>query len=142
MTVFINPGSGPVAEATEQHATHNTAVFILDLSTRNLPVVGATRIPDSDYGDGRYAFSLAMSDGRTVEVQMPGLPLDRVRWLGAEGQDIWDFPRLYVDDSSWIWFFALNAMEPDDVDPRQPNGTVQGGEPYVFNTIRLGGDEQ
>jgi hypothetical protein len=45
---------------------------------------------------------------------MPGLPVEQVRYMGESGQNIWDFPRLYVDDSSWIWEFALSSCEPDD----------------------------
>lgn len=116
MTVFINPGSGPVAEATEEQAAAAMAVFVLDLSAQGLPVTGAARQPEADYGDGRYAFTLAMADGRTIEVQMPGLPVEQVRYLGEDGQNIWDFPRLYVDDSSWVWKFALDVCEPDDED--------------------------
>ena len=132
--IAINPGSGPVTEATEENATHNMAVFILDLGARNLSVVGATRIPDKDYGEGRYAFSLAMHDGRAFEVQMPGLPLDQVRWLKSEGQDIWQFPRLYVNDGSWIWYFALDQFAGDDAPRRWPDGTVTGGEIIRFSS--------
>ncbi|MBY8341983.1 hypothetical protein LXH13_06300 [Streptomyces spinosirectus] len=114
--IIINPGSGPVSEATEENATGNTAVFVLDLGAKGLPVSDAVRHPEADYGDGRYAFTLAMADGRSIEIQMPGLPVERVRYLGEDGQNIWDFPRLYVDDSSWVWNYALDACEPDDED--------------------------
>jgi hypothetical protein len=30
-----------------------------------------------------------------------------VRYLGIPGQNIWDFPRLFVDGSSWVWKFAI-----------------------------------
>jgi hypothetical protein len=57
-----------------------------------------------------------MAVGRSIEIQMPGLPVERVRYMGETGQNIWDFPRLYVDDSSWIWQFALSVCKPDDED--------------------------
>jgi len=38
---------------------------------------------------------------------MPGLPLDRVRYIGAPEQNAWRFPRLFVDGNSWLWEFAL-----------------------------------
>jgi len=41
---------------------------------------------------------------------MPGLPLDLVRYTGENGQNIWNFPRLYLDDSSWVWKFAANIL--------------------------------
>lgn len=114
MNIIINPGTGPVHEATEQHAATNITVFADDLRRAGLGVDGCTRLPDADYGDGRFAFALAMADGRAVEIQMPGLPLDQVRYMKEDGQNIWDFPRLYVDDSSWVWKWALTVCEPDE----------------------------
>jgi len=116
MTVFINPGSGPVAEATEGHAAGNMAVFADDLRAAGLGVDAFTRQAEADYGDGRFAYTLTMADERTIEIQMPGLPVDRVRFLDEDDQNIWDFPRLYVDDSSWVWKFALAVCEPDGDD--------------------------
>jgi len=114
MTIFINPGTGPVHEATVENAAINITVFADDLRSAGLAVDSCNRVPAADYGDGRFAFQLAMADGRTIEIQMPGLPVDRVRFTGDDGQNIWDFPRLYVDDSSWVWKFALSVCEPDD----------------------------
>lgn len=57
--------------------------------------------------NGRFRFVLVRGE-RRCEIDMPGLPIDRVRYVGGEGQDIWDFPRLYVDGSSWVWKFAVN----------------------------------
>lgn len=116
MTIIINPGSGPVHEATEEHAAINITVFADDLRRAGLGIDGCARLPDADYGEGRYAFALAMADGRSIEIQMPGLPVERVRFLGEEGQNIWDFPRLYVDGSSWVWQFALSVCEPEGED--------------------------
>lgn len=113
MTIIINPGSGPVPDATAEQAAENAAMFVLDLGARRLPVAKAERRPDADYGDGRFAFELTMADGRSIEIQMPGVPVERVRFLGEDGQNIWDFPRLYVDGSSWVWQFALSACEDD-----------------------------
>ena len=138
--ISINPGSGSVAEATEQNATTNIAAFVDDLTERGLNIGEYRRRPEADYGDGRYAFLVYYADGANLEVQMPGLPLDEVRWLKSEGQDIWQFPRLYVNDGSWIWYFALDQFMDDDAPRRWPNGTVEGGEVIQFNTVRLGDD--
>jgi hypothetical protein len=105
-------GTGPVQGATEQDATRNIGIFILDLHDRGLEVSTLTRCPDEDRG-GRCAFSLGFSDGRSVEIRMPGLPTDRVRWMHEPEQRIHDFPRLYVDGGSWIWYFALSVCEPN-----------------------------
>lgn len=110
MTISINPGTGPVIGATEEHAKANMDAFSADLRELGVYVTGLTRRPDADE-DGRYAYLLTMGDARKVEVEMPGLPLDQVRYTGADGQDIWDFPRLYVDGSSWIWKFALSSCK-------------------------------
>jgi hypothetical protein len=128
VNVTINPGSGPALEATEEQAEANMLRFTSDLAERGIPST-CQRTADKDYGDGRYAYLVTPTVGEPQEVQMPGLPLDQVRWLGAEGQDIWDFPRLYVNGNSWIWYFALNRFDPDDAPQLWPNGTIQGGEP-------------
>lgn len=114
MPISINPGSGPVSDATESHAITNMGAFVADLCAQGLQATGFSRQPSADYGDGRYAFDVTFAARRSVQVQMPGLPTDRVRYLDAPGQNIWDFPRLYIDDSSWVWMFALRACESDD----------------------------
>ena len=103
MTVIINPGTGVVVDATEQNAAENIKHFITDCQTDDIECV---RIPEKDYGEGRYAF-LLWEDCCCHEIQMPGLPLERVRYVGSDGQNIWDYPRLYVDGSSWVWQFAV-----------------------------------
>lgn len=136
--LIINPGSGPVTEATEDSARANMSAFWTDLAARRLEPGAFTRNSAADYGEGRYAFDFCIGD-EMHRVQMPGLPLEKVRYLGGE-QDIWDFPRLYVDDSSWVWFFALNILMPDDADTPTPDGTVQGGAPARFRLLGIGGD--
>lgn len=100
MSVIINPGSGPVAGATYANAVENVATFASEVGADPEIKVG------EDKGDGRWAFTISKGD-TSHEIEMPGLPLERVRYIGAEAQNIWDFPRLYVDGSSWIWEFAL-----------------------------------
>lgn len=132
-SVHINPGSGPVIQATEQNAIDNMTAFVADLKERGIEVHDWDREPAADYGNGRYAFAVLADE--LVEVQMPGLPLDQVRWLGPD-QDIWQFPRLYVDDSSWIWYFALNTFDDDDALCRWADGTVRGGEAMQFTSTK------
>lgn len=101
--VVINPGSGPVAESTYAQALQNMAVFVAEAGCHSL-----TELLKPDQGDGRFKFFVCR--GSTWhEVDMPGIPLAKVRWMGEPDQDIWDFPRLYVDGSSWVWKFAVNA---------------------------------
>lgn len=103
----INPGSGPVTDASEEEAKKNIEAFMEDI---NLPGTTWIRSPGADYGEGRYAFTLYRGEELSVEVQMPGLPLENVRYMD-KSQNIWHYPRLYVDDSSWVWAFALNSAQ-------------------------------
>ncbi|MGW3152743.1 hypothetical protein [Streptomyces sp. NPDC001089] len=109
--LFINPGSGPVHGATEEQAAINITVFGDDLRRAGVAVTSGDRTPGADYGEGRFAFTLTTDDGRSIEIQMPGLPLRQVRFMSEDGQNIWDFPRLYVDGSSMVWEFALSVCE-------------------------------
>ena len=114
MTIYINPGSGPVVGATLENAAENMRAFLEDLVARGHTVSNLQY--QRDEGDGRYTFTFVVTDAREepTEIEMPGLPLDRVRWIGEPDQNIWDFPRLYVNGSSWVWKYALNACGPDD----------------------------
>lgn len=112
MRVIVNPGSGPVLNTSQINATCNMGVFTDDLRANGLDVDTFIRLADSDYGDGRYAYDVTFADGRSVEVQMPGLPVEQVRWMDGPDQNIWDYPRLYVDGNSWVWGFALGQCEP------------------------------
>jgi len=103
VNVIINPGSGPVLNSSQENAIENIKHFILDNGVENVAWV---RISEQDYGEGRYAF-LLWKDNVCYEIQMPGIPLEKVRYMGSGDQNIWDFPRLYVDGSSWVWKFAL-----------------------------------
>lgn len=111
--MIINPGSGPVDNSSESHAEENIKHFITD---NGVDGVNFIRIPDEDYGEGRYAF-LLWKDNVCHEIQMPGIPLEKVRYMKDEGQNIWDFPRLYVDGSSWVWYFAIGlSFQGENID--------------------------
>lgn len=106
MISFItNPGSGPVADATEECAIECIQQFITDLHQPTAYWAWGRR-PELDK-EGRFGFTLNADYGATCEVLMPGLPIERVRFFEGLGQDIWQYPRLYVDGQSWIWCFAL-----------------------------------
>lgn len=129
MSIVINHGTGPVEGATVEQAKLNMDAFAADLVERGMYVTGLTRREDADH-DGRYGYLLTMGDARKVEIDMPGLPLDQVRYMDSEGQHIWGFPRLHVDGSAWIWMFALRQCEP-------PHGYVapdrSGPQPYEID---------
>lgn len=114
MSIVINPGSGPVTEAIEDWSLANMHVFAQDLRDAGHAVTFDDSAVSTDR-DGRWTWVVNV-DGADHEIDMPGIPVDRVRFLGLPGQDIWDFPRLYVDGSSWVWQYALGACRPDEDD--------------------------
>jgi len=109
----INPGSGLVAQATRANAEKNMQHFLTDTGVR-----GVSCLPLSDNDDdGRYSFILYRGT-RCHIVDMPGVPLDQLRFVQESHQNPWDFPRLYVDGSSWLWCFGMlgenDFKEPED----------------------------
>jgi hypothetical protein len=113
VTIIINPGSGPVSGATRENAEANMAVYITDLKEGGFTkAVDLLPQPDAPEDRGRWTFSIT-ADKEVHEIEMPGLPVDEVRWMDREEQNIWDFPRLYVDGSSWVWFYALRSTMND-----------------------------
>lgn len=101
---MINPGSGPVSGATSVQALANTKVFAEEVGA------GSFDGPLGTEGDGRWAYKL-WAKGRSVDVEMPGISLERVRYVDPTTQNIWDFPRLYVDGSSWVWLYAVDMAK-------------------------------
>jgi hypothetical protein len=110
MMVMINPGSGPVKEACIGNAVLNIDKFVQDCNLQGLKVKNSDVI---DNGDGRYIFELERDDFPvwSCQIRMPGLPLEKVRFMDEEGQDILKFPRLFVDGSSCVWKYAIAAVE-------------------------------
>lgn len=113
--IIINPGSGPVeGENTEKNAIENIKHYITDCGLKDVTFL---RIKNKDK-DGRYHFLLFRDDwDRSVchHIDMPGLSLHKVRYMHEEDQNIWDFPRLYIDGSSWVWCYAMLADKDFDI---------------------------
>lgn len=110
--VFINPGSGPVDGATLDHAYANMTQLLKDAGLKTA-AFARNPDPDSEEDDGRFAFLVTIPGAERfgpLTVDMPGIPLDEVRYTQAPGQNIWHFPRLYVDGSSWVWMFAVSRL--------------------------------
>ena len=59
---------------------------------------------------------------------MPGLPLDQVRFVEDEGQDIWKYPRLFVDGKPWLWKYAVNVCAPERNIDMAPMSSAVGEE--------------
>lgn len=109
--VIINPGTGPVwgspGDVTRRHADRSMRALVRDVAG---DAVTFTRSGDVDDG-GRYPYTMHFGRRRrALTVDMPGVRTERVRYTKAAGQNAWDFPRLYVDGSSWLWRFAVNII--------------------------------
>ena len=106
MIIAINPGTEYILKTTVKNATDNMKHFITDCKPKDLLFV---RVPECDRNyKGRYAFLVYKDDcTRCHLIHMPGLSLNKVRFMDQENQNIWHFPRLYVNHSSWVWLFAL-----------------------------------
>lgn len=106
----VNPGTGPCPGATEANAATNVVQLIVDAGL-DPDEVGVERHPEGD-DEGRFSFLLTLG-GYQSEVDMPGWPLEQVRWLDHDSGNIWNFPRLYVDGGSWVWKFATGFVGAD-----------------------------
>lgn len=109
LLIAVNPGTAPVDGGTLEQARVNMEVFATDVAAehgyQDAPVIGLrSETPD---GDGDYLFTLTFGDNSTVDIDMPGLPTDQVRYLGHTDQNIWDFQRIWVAGSSWVWVYAV-----------------------------------
>lgn len=101
--VCINPGTGPVENASPKIARKNMEVFAKEVGFDGIKI---KRCKGRDEDDGRFGFSLKY-EKEECYVDMPGLPLEQVRW--TKKLNPWHFPRLYVDGGSWLWEFAVGV---------------------------------
>lgn len=103
MFAISNPGTGFVGHGSNRrNADRNMRRLIADagVASAHIERDGA---PDEN---GRYPYVVKLGRKRAT-VDMPGLALERVRFVNEPGQNAWHFPRLYVDGSSWLWEFAV-----------------------------------
>lgn len=115
MSIILNPGTGPVGgEPTAAAAIANMEAFVADATRENGYDITCDFTPTGEDGEGRWQFTVISDDGTVHEVEMPGLPLSQVRFMREPEQNIWDFPRLYVDGSSWVWAYALACVGNND----------------------------
>jgi hypothetical protein len=105
---IINNGSGDVEIGDWDIAYENIQQFIKDCEIK-MHVKSSEFEPNDS---GRYVFVLSADEYiYETEIEMPALPLDKVRFMKEEGQNIWDFPRLYVDGGSWVWLYGIIKKE-------------------------------
>lgn len=97
--IVINPGTEPVAGATEENALQAALQFVNDLAIQGLAL---ERDVSNDRG-GRFGFTIKHPSGRYVSLNMPGCDASVTR-----ASQPWHSPRLYVDGSSWLWDIGIN----------------------------------
>ena len=104
---IINPGAGNVRDTLvpvrRSYAERNARVFAKECGASAMVPVCA--LDD----EGRWDFRMKMRR-RTVLVSMPGCSLARVRYVDPATQNIWLFPRLYLDGSSYCWLYAKELV--------------------------------
>lgn len=105
----VNPGSEEVEDVGFEQAYNNILHYINDCEIE-LFIQSANCVPEEN---GRYQFVLKspLLHKLSYEVEMPSLPIDQIRFMNEEEQNIWHFPRLYVNGSSWIWKYGLITKE-------------------------------
>lgn len=100
--ILLNPGTADIPNTSLLYARANMHVLLADIGLSNVRM----RYRSRDTDGGRYGFRLFFQS-RTCDIQMPGLPIERVRWMDHT-QNIFDFPRLYINGSSWIWKIGID----------------------------------
>lgn len=104
--LIVNPGIGSIEGSNKEDAIQNLNQLLEDADLKKV-VVEYIREED-----GRFYFMCSV--GHMFEVGMPGLPLNQVRYMKEPSQNIWDFPRLYIDGSSWIWYYAISIIRGEE----------------------------
>lgn len=139
-TVIIhsNPGAGVVVDDTSPEGSlRNMHAFVADLLAAGAvvtdvePIIGrgsdieeSLQMGGTRYQavhDGRFAFRCVV-DGRKHLVEMPGNGLDEVRFVDGDDQNIWDFPRVFIDGSSWVWSIGLRVLHDLERDATELQG--------------------
>jgi hypothetical protein len=85
-------------------AATNVDAFIDDLCV--LGGVIKVAIPEQNMGNGWYAFLLWYGNNCAV-VQMPGVTLNDVRFLKNPGIDVYDYPRLFLNNAPYHWVSSV-----------------------------------
>jgi hypothetical protein len=118
VSLILNPGAGDVPGATYNNAARNINTFMDDLrKAHGYTEMGVVPRDHTAERGGRWLFvvtctvPMAKAPLEQWLIDMPGLPLDQVRYTGPP-MNPFDFPRLYVDGSSWLWKFAVDICAP------------------------------
>jgi len=68
-------------------------------------------------GDGRSTYPQSFlysgndnnvwNEKNSYEIKMPAIPLEKVRYIGTKGQNIFGFEKMYIDGEETSWSYAL-----------------------------------
>lgn len=100
--IIVNPGTEAQSNHSADNATKTAEAILQDLEIKD---VRFARCAHRDSADGWYGFDFIGPAGK-VDVDIPGIAPDVVT-LGRPFKS----PRLYVDGSSWLYGYALSAIE-------------------------------
>lgn len=117
-----------LVNASVENARVNVEAFCRDLKHYFFAAhTSVAHIDPYEWGTGWWRFNVTVGFGRRLfgkkphelfHIDMPGLPLDQVRYLRPTQEDIFseqsifDFPRIFIDGNSWVWYYALCAVLP------------------------------
>jgi hypothetical protein len=104
--IIINPGTFNTPKGDRSQSEHNIKEFIKQLG------VDAEYKFIEDCSNGRHSYKI-WNDNHSHIVDMPAIPLKDIIYKSGEKRSIFEFPRLYVDGSSWLWEFALRVCFDD-----------------------------
>lgn len=107
--VIADMGTGAVEEGSKEQSEINIKKFISDCFSHNPQLRFKYEFIEIEK-NGRHTYELTNEDYRTYIVQMPAVSLEKVRFMGEEGQTVIGVPRLYVDGSSWLWKYAIDII--------------------------------
>lgn len=100
---IINPGTDPCERSLRRYADASIRKFARDLG---LPPSLPKRDGEQDEEEGLFPYKIKVGR-RSVRIDIPGWDWKRLRYMGKP-QCCGDFPRLYVDGSSYWWIYALS----------------------------------
>ncbi len=83
-------------------------VFVDDLRAAGHPPLATVRRLDYDWGPGGPYGVDVVFEWVAVPVMIPGLPVERLRYVPGLSSLADGFQQLYVDGGSWLWPFALD----------------------------------
>ena len=110
--VIVNPGTGPVPDATLAHAQAAAEQLCVEAGLQRY-CIERHAAGDAGYRgpDGRFGFRVHVPGcNQPCPLRIPGVPLPLLAYRGEPGQKIFNFPRLYLDGGSWVWLFAVDLL--------------------------------